>query len=58
MNEKYKYQYEYAKAKLKRIPLDLRIEDYQKLKEYCDSIGIPINTYIKQLIYTDMKKNE
>ena len=56
MNDKYKYQYEYARTKLKRIPLDLRLEDYQKLKEYCDSSGIPINTYIKQLIYADLKK--
>ena len=50
MNEKYKYQYAYAKNKLKRVPLDLRLEDYERLKEYCERNNLTINGFIKSLI--------
>lgn len=44
-----------AKA-YKRIPLDLRKEDYERIKEHCDSLNIPVNTFIKNLINKELNK--
>ncbi len=46
-----------AKA-YKRIPLDLRKEDYERIKEHCDSFNIPVNTFIKNLINKELDKRE
>ena len=40
----------YKKASYKRIPLDVRVEEYDVLKEYCDSKGEPINGFIRRII--------
>ena len=37
--------------KLKRIPLDMQIPQYSRLKEYCDHKGKPVNTVIKEIIF-------
>lgn len=38
-----------AKA-YKRIPLDVRIEEYEALKEYTDKTGESINGFIRRII--------
>lgn len=40
----------YAKKNYKRVPLDLRIEEYERLKKAADTAGIPVNTFIKDAI--------
>lgn len=39
----------------KRVPLDLKIEDYEQLKAYCESSGESINGFIKRIIKENMK---
>lgn len=34
----------------KRIPLDMKIEDYNRIKDFADSNGLKINTLIKDLL--------
>lgn len=38
-----------AKA-YKRIPLDMKIEEYEALKEYTDNTGESINGFIRRII--------
>lgn len=40
----------YRKINIKRIPLDMKIEEYNELKAYCDSIGETVNGFIKKII--------
>ena len=50
-NERTKKQMiEYAKKHLKRVPLDLQLNDYEELKNRCGQLNIPIATYIKRSI--------
>ena len=44
-------QYRWAKKALKRVPLDLRVEDYTILKEAADAAGESVNGYIKVAIW-------
>lgn len=46
------------KENLKQINLALRIEEYNQLKEYCAKVGIATNTYIRQLIQSDINKTD
>lgn len=45
----------YAKKNLKRIPLDVQKEDYEKIKAAADAAGEPVNTYIKTAITRRME---
>ena len=41
----------YAKRKLKRVPFDVQKEYYEEvLKPIADSVGEPVNTFIKKAI--------
>ncbi len=40
----------YNKKTYKRIPLDVRIEEYEALKAYTDKTGESINGFIRRLI--------
>ena len=44
-----------AKA-YKRIPLDMKIEEYEALKEYTDHTGESINGFIRRIIKENIKK--
>ena len=52
----------YAKNNLKRVPFDLKLSDYERLKGAADRAGEPVNTYIKNAvnmrIEIDSKKAE
>lgn len=55
-NEKSKdYTIAYAKQNLKRIPLDLKLADYEALKAAAQLAGLPINTFIKSAIAEKIK---
>ena len=40
----------YAKKNLKRIPLDVQLAEYDRIKAAADAAGEPVNTYIKNAI--------
>ncbi len=44
-----------AKA-YKRIPLDMKIEEYEALKEYTDNTGESINGFIRRIIKEEIEK--
>lgn len=44
------YTMKYAKNNLKRIPLDIPLSDYNRLKTYCNDHGYTINGFIKKLM--------
>lgn len=45
-----KYVKEWDKKNLKRIGVAFRIDEYEKLKQYCDSNNIAVATFIKSRI--------
>lgn len=46
----------YAKSHLKRVPLDLKLEDYDNLKSAAEQAGQTVNGYIKQAIAEKMER--
>ncbi len=46
----------YKARAYKRIPLDVKIEEYEALKEYTDSIGESINGFIRRIIKENIEK--
>lgn len=56
-NEKSKaYSLDYAKRKLKRVPLDLPLEEYDRLKETAEARGEKVNEFIKKSIKLRMEE--
>lgn len=54
---KKEYDQEYAKKNLKRVPLDMQKDEYERMVEHARKKGYTrINTYIKDLIAEDMRK--
>lgn len=45
-----KYAKEWDKKNMKHIGVSLRIEQYEKLKKYCDSNNIAVSAFIKSRI--------
>lgn len=45
-----------AKA-YKRIPLDMKIEEYEALKEYTDNTGESINGFIRRIIKEKIERD-
>lgn len=41
---------EYAKRSLKRIPLDVQLEEYEQIKAAAEHAGVPVNTFIKTAV--------
>ena len=56
MADRTEYLLKYAKEKLKRVPLDLKKEDYERLKEAAEAEGMTVNGYIKAAIAEKMGK--
>ena len=58
-NEKSKaYSLDYAKRKLKRVPLDLPLEEYDRLQVAAQAAGESVNGYIKKAIKLRMEVEE
>lgn len=53
---KKKYDIQYAKNKLKRIPLDVQKEKYDKIKAAAVIAGESVNRYIKNAISQRMER--
>lgn len=54
---KTKYDIEYAKTKLKRIPLDVQKEKYEKIKTAATAAGESVNGYIKNAVDQRMERD-
>lgn len=52
----YKAANEYKKKNIKRVPLDMQIADYEKLKAAADACGEKVNEYIKKAIQQRMDR--
>ena len=46
----------YKEKNIKRVPLDMQIEKYEKLKEAAEAAGEKVNEYIKKAIDQRMEK--
>jgi hypothetical protein len=58
LENKKKYDLEYSKKHYKRVPLDMPIDDYNKLKSYCDKKGVGVNPFIKSAINEKMDRDK
>lgn len=56
LSAKTRYNLQYAKTKIKRVPLDMQIDDYEALKGAAAAAGEKINTYIKKAITERMER--
>lgn len=54
----YRANQKYRAAKIKRIPLDVQIEDYERIKAAADRAGLKVNTYIKEAIEQRMNAED
>ena len=50
--------YKYARENLKRVPLDVQKETYEKITAAAKSAGMSVNGYIKQAITEKMENDE
>ena len=54
---KKKYISEYKKTTLKRVPLDMQLSDYEKLKSHVTKHSETINGFIKRAISETMERD-
>lgn len=40
----------YKAKNIKRIPLDVQLEEYEQIKKAAEHAGLPVNTFIKSAI--------
>ena len=57
LSPKTQYDLEYAKKNIKRVPLDMQKEEYDKLKAAAESSGEKVNAYIKRAIRERMERD-
>ncbi len=57
MERKRAYNAQYAREKLKRIPLDVQKEEYEKIKATAEQAGESVNGYIKKAIDERMQRD-
>ena len=48
--DKKAYDIEYQKKNLKRIPLNIQLEMFEKWKKTAEIAGMPLNTFIKSAV--------
>lgn len=51
------YTLQYAREKLKRIPLDVQKNDYEKVKAAADRQGETVSGYIKRAVAERMRRD-
>lgn len=56
--KKREYNIKYQKEKMKRIPLDVQLSDYERIKTTCDFLEIPVNTFIKNCVFSRLTELE
>ena len=55
-DQRKEYLYGYQTEKLKRIPLDVQKEQYERIKAAADAAGESVNGYIKRAIDERMER--
>ena len=53
-----KYLYDYQKKKLKRVPLDMQLSDYERLKAAAVGAGQTVNGFVKQAIKEKIEREK
>ena len=56
--EKAKYDVDYAKKNIKRVPLYMLKDDYDKLQAAASAAGEKVNTYIKRAVFHRMVRQQ
>lgn len=49
---------QYRKENIKRVPLDMKRDQYERIKAHAVLEGIPVNRYIKEAIEARMDKED
>ncbi len=57
-DERKQYLYDYQKKKLKRIPLDVPIEVYEKIRQHAEEKSESVNGFIKRAIAETMEREQ
>lgn len=58
MENRTKYKNDYAKEKYKRVPLNLKKDEFERLQEAAAATGEPVNTWIKEAIRRRLESGE
>lgn len=53
----YQASVKYKAQKIKRVPLDMQITEYEKVKAYAQAQGESVNGFIKQAIRERMERD-
>lgn len=53
----YKASQKYRASNIKRVPLDMQIADYEKLKAHTEARHEPVNGFIKRAISETMERD-
>ena len=56
LTKKAEYDINYAKTKIKRVPLDMQISEYDRVKAAALGCGEKVNEYIKKAIRQRMEQ--
>lgn len=54
----YQASKKYKAGKIKRVPLDMQIVDYERVKAAADAAGQAVNRYIKQAIIERLEREK
>lgn len=46
----------YAKNNLKRVPLDVKLEEYEQIKSFAESKNMSVRAFILQAIHNEMER--
>lgn len=57
-DQRKEYLYKYQKDKLKRIPLDVPIPDYERIKAHAEGRNESVNGFIKRAIAKTIEQEE
>lgn len=47
----------YKQKKIKRVPLDMQVEEYERIKEQAEKCGESVNGYIKLAVRQRMERD-
>lgn len=54
----YKATQKYRASKIKRVPLDMQISDYEKVKAHAEAHSETVNGFIKRAVSETMKRDK
>jgi hypothetical protein len=54
----YQASKKYKAGKIKRVPLDMQISDFERVKEAAAAVGETVNGYIKKAIFDRLEREK